>query len=97
MLVSVTGSVVQIHVLRVSFNNKSLLYIPMPIYVILLLVVWNKNKNKFVFDQSELENIFIVFCVGLFHWSLRLVKYPYTKTTLCILPRLIKHSLSLLY
>ncbi len=27
----------------------------MPIYVILLWVVWNKNKNKLVFDQSELE------------------------------------------
>ncbi len=24
----------------------------MPIYIILLWVVWNKKKNKFVFDQS---------------------------------------------
>ncbi len=39
----------------------------MPNCVILLWVVWNKNKNKWVFDQSELENT--------------LMKYPYTKTT----------------
>ncbi len=28
--------------------------------LILLWVVWNKNKNKFMFDQSGLENTFIV-------------------------------------
>ncbi len=28
---------------------------------ILLWVVWNKNKNKFMFDQSGLENTFVVF------------------------------------
>ncbi len=33
----------------------------MPNYVILLWVVWNKNKNKFMFDQSGLENTFVVF------------------------------------
>ncbi len=37
----------------------------MPNCVILLWVVWNKNKNKFVFDQSVLENTFVVFCVEL--------------------------------
>ncbi len=37
------------------------------------------------------------FCVGLFHPSFGLVKYPYTKITflVCDLPRLIKHSLGL--
>ncbi len=25
------------------------------------LVVWNKNKNKFIFNQSRLENTFVVF------------------------------------
>ncbi len=29
--------------------------------MILLWVVCNKNKNKFMFDQSELENTFVVF------------------------------------
>ncbi len=29
--------------------------------MISLWVVWNKNKNKFMFDQSRLENTFIVF------------------------------------
>ncbi len=33
----------------------------MPNCVILLWVVWNKNKNMFMFDQSELENTFVVF------------------------------------
>ncbi len=32
-----------------------------PNCVILLWVVWNKNKNKFMSDQSGLENTFIVF------------------------------------
>ncbi len=29
--------------------------------IILLWVVFNKNKNKFMFDQSGLENTFVVF------------------------------------
>ncbi len=33
----------------------------MPNCVILLCVVWNKNKNKIMFDQSGLENTFVVF------------------------------------
>ncbi len=33
----------------------------MPIYVILLWVVWNKNKNKFMFDQSGQQNRLVVF------------------------------------
>ncbi len=33
----------------------------MPNCVILLWIVWNKNKNKFMFDQSGLENTFVVF------------------------------------
>ncbi len=33
----------------------------MPNCVILLWVVWNKNKNKFMFYQSGLENTFAVF------------------------------------
>ncbi len=61
----------------------------MPNYVILLWVVWNKKKNKFMFDQSGLENI-RCFCVGLFYSSFGLVKYPYTNTT-CVLPRMITY------
>ncbi len=34
--------------------------------MILLWVVCNKNKNKFMFDQSGLENTIRCFCVGLF-------------------------------
>ncbi len=34
--------------------------------MILLWVEWNKNKNKFIFDQSGLENTFIVFVCGYF-------------------------------
>ncbi len=49
----------------------------MPKCVILFCIVWNKNKNKFVFDQSGLENTFIVFVWGYFS-SFGLVKYLYT-------------------
>ncbi len=33
----------------------------MPNCAVLLWVEWNKNKNKFMFDHSGLENIFVVF------------------------------------
>ncbi len=32
--------------------------------MILLWVVYNKNKNKLMFDQSGLENTFVVFVYG---------------------------------
>ncbi len=38
----------------------------MPNCVILLWVVWDKDKNKFMFDQSGLENTFVVFVWGYF-------------------------------
>ncbi len=34
--------------------------------MVLLWIVWNKNKNKFMFDQSGLENTFVVFVEGHF-------------------------------
>ncbi len=34
--------------------------------IILLWVVWNKNKNNFMFDQSWPENTFVVFVYGYF-------------------------------
>ncbi len=34
--------------------------------IILLWVVCNKNKNKFMFDQSSLEKTFVVFMYGYF-------------------------------
>ncbi len=43
-----------------------LLCITMPIYVILLWVVWNKSMNKFMFYQSGLENTFVVFVWVIF-------------------------------
>ncbi len=44
----------------------------MPNCVILLWIVWNKSKNKFMVDQFGLKNTFNF--IGL-------VKYPYTNTT----------------
>ncbi len=38
----------------------------MPMYIILLWVVCSKNKNKFVFDQSGFESIFIDFVLDYF-------------------------------
>ncbi len=35
-------------------------YVLLCIFIILLWVVWNKNTNKFVFDQSGPENTFLV-------------------------------------
>ncbi len=49
----------------------------MPNCVILLWVVWNKNKNKFMFDQSALENIFLIFFVFV---SEGLVSYAMLKS-----------------
>ncbi len=52
----------------------------MPNCVILLWVVWNKNKNKVMFDQSGLASTFVDFCIGLLHSSFGLIKliwYPY--------------------
>ncbi len=46
-----------------------LLWICMPMYVILLWVVLNKNKNKWVFDLSELADM-----------SFKLMIYSCTKT-----------------
>ncbi len=51
--------------------------------MILLWVVWNKNKNNFMFDQSWLEKTNLWFCVWLH------------KHNSCVRPRLIKHSLLL--
>ncbi len=41
-------------------------YVFSAVYLIMILlqVVWNKNKNKFMFDQSGLENT-CCFCVEL--------------------------------
>ncbi len=47
--------------------------------MILLWVVWNKIKNKFMFDQSG-KHIHC-FCVDLFLSSFGLLKYPYTNKT----------------
>ncbi len=62
--------------------------------MILLWVVWNKNKNKFMFDQSGLENIFVFLCrVILLVVLTREISLH--KHNSCVLPRLIKHSLVL--
>ncbi len=55
-----------------------LLCITMHIYVILLWVVRNKKRDKFVFDQSQL-----VFEQGYFT--------EVSRYNLCAFPRLIKH------
>ncbi len=45
----------------VAMNLFYYLFSALYLIMILLWVVWNKNKNKFMFDQSGLENTFVVF------------------------------------
>ncbi len=52
----------------------------MSICVILLWVVWNKKEQVHVQSVWAGEHI-RCFCVGLFHLSFELMKYPYTNTT----------------
>ncbi len=77
----------------VAMNIFYYVFSALPNYV-LLWVVCNKNKNKFMFDQSGLENTFCVFVLGYFtHPSAREISlYKHIE---CVLPRLIKHSLVL--
>ncbi len=70
----------------VAMNLFYYVFSALCIIVILLWLVWNKNMNKFMLDPSGLENTFSCFCVGLFHSSFRLVKYPYTITTYMFSP-----------
>ncbi len=62
--------------------------------MILLCVVCNKNKNKFMFDQSGLERTFIVLrrTISL---VLRTCEISLHKHNSCVLPRQIKHPLVL--
>ncbi len=78
---------------EVAMNLFYYVFSALYLIMILLWIVCDKNKNKFMFDQSGLENTFIVFCVGLFH-SEGLMKYPYTNSSFVLL-RLIKYSLVL--
>ncbi len=64
--------------------------------IILLWVVCNKNKNKFMFDQSGLENTWVVFlcrAISLVLWTHEISLHKHNS---CVLPRLIKHSLVLI-
>ncbi len=45
----------------VAMNLYSYVFSPLCLIMILLWVVWNKNKNKFMFDPSGLENTFVGF------------------------------------
>ncbi len=45
----------------VAMNLFFFVFSTLYLIMILLWVICNKSKNKFVFDQSELENTFIVF------------------------------------
>ncbi len=45
----------------VAMNLYYYVFSVLCIMMILVWVVWNKNKNKFMFDQSGSENTFIVF------------------------------------
>ncbi len=65
----------------IAMNLFCYVFSALCLIMILLWVVCNKNNNKFMFDQSGMENTFVVFCVGLFHSSFGLVKYPYTSIT----------------
>ncbi len=57
--------------------------------MILLWVVWNKNKNKFIYEQSGLEETYIVFVESFF--ILRSHDISLHKHNSCVLPILIKH------
>ncbi len=65
-----------------------------PIYVILLLVVWNKNMTKFCVWSVWAGELIHCFDVGLIHSSLHLWNIS-TQTQLMCSPRLTKHSLVL--
>ncbi len=45
----------------VDMNIFYYIFSALCVIMILLWVVYNKNKNKFMFDQSGLENTFVVF------------------------------------
>ncbi len=45
----------------ICYYELLLLWITMSNYVIVLWLEWNKNNNKFMFDQSEQENASVVF------------------------------------
>ncbi len=65
----------------------------MPNCVTLLLVVWNKNKNKLMFYQSGHEKTFVLCrAISLVLWTHEISLH---KDNLCVLPRLIKHSVVL--
>ncbi len=70
----------------VAMNLFYYIFSALYLIMILLWVVWNKNKNKF-----SPENTFIVFV------SLALLKYPYTNTTHVFSPDWSNTHLFLLY
>ncbi len=45
----------------VAINLFYYVFSALYLFMILLWVVYNKNKNKFMFDQFGLENTFVVF------------------------------------
>ncbi len=65
----------------VAMNLFYYVFSALCLIMILLWVVCNKNKNRFMFDHSGLENTFVVYCVELFQLSFGLVIYPYTNRT----------------
>ncbi len=66
-----------------SLLPKVFPFCSMPNCVILLWVILNKNKNKFMFDQSGLENTFVVFVLGCFN---RPHEIFLNKHNSCVLP-----------
>ncbi len=48
----------------VAMNLFYYVFSALCLIMILLCIVCNKNKNKFMFDQSGLENTFVVFVKG---------------------------------
>ncbi len=45
----------------VAMNLFYYVFSALCLIMILVWVVWNKNKKKFMFDQSELQNTFVGF------------------------------------
>ncbi len=50
----------------VAMNLFYYVFSALCLIMILLWVVWNKNKKQFMFDQSGLENTFVLFVCGYF-------------------------------
>ncbi len=78
----------------VAMNLFYCVFSALYLIMILLWVVWNKNKNKFMLDQSGLgtHDLFLYMAISLVLWPREISLHKHNS---CVIPRLIKHSLVL--